>query len=659
MCGLTGLFDPFGQDVREHVQSMSGTLVHRGPDDSGAWSDPEQGIALGFRRLSILDLTQDGHQPMHSPLGRYVIGFNGEVYNHADIRATLEQVAPEVIGRTRGHSDTATMLAAFDVWGITASLQRFAGMFAMAVWDRQERMLTLVRDRIGEKPLYYGWLTSGGFVFGSELKSLRAHPDFNTELSIAALNVYFRRAFIPAPLSIYEGVYKLVPGTTLTLSAEDIAQKQLPEPEPYWSLEEVARIGLENRDENLSDEGAVRQFDHLLREVVQREMVADVPLGAFLSGGVDSSLVVAIMQQLASQPVKTFSIGFENQRFNEAPYAAAVAKHLETDHTEQYVTDQDAMNVIPLLPSIYDEPFADSSQIPTYLVSKIAREEVSVSLTGDGGDEIFGGYNSYVFIDALWGKLTTMPRQLRGLVPFAAKGVKLIPFQARLLKLASHLSIFSTSLSDPTRIYRLASSIGPDSMGLDLYKALVLGTETPLIQDLDARRFQPQFSGPSDGLAKVLPAIEAMMFWDTLGALPDDMLVKVDRAAMAVSLETRAPLLDHTIIEAAWSLRPDMKLRAGKSKWILRRLLSELVPNDLIDRPKQGFGIPVRHWLTGPLADWVEGSISADRLTSGNVLDPEKVRLMWDDYKSNGSTTNAEMWSILMFQEWLDHNGTL
>ncbi|KAF1695311.1 asparagine synthase (glutamine-hydrolyzing) [Pseudoxanthomonas koreensis] len=637
MCGLTGFWQPGAQaDALAPVaRAMAARIAHRGPDDDGVWADAEAGIALAHRRLSILDLSPAGHQPMPSASGRWVIAFNGEIYNHQDLRAELERAG--AAPAWRGHSDTETLLAGIEAWGVDATLKRCTGMFAFAAWDRAERRLWLARDRIGEKPLYYGW-QGDTFLFGSELKALRAHPAFTGGVDRGALALLLRHNYIPAPHSIHPGIAKLPPGTWLALSAgqRDAA------PVAYWSLGEVAERGMASPFAGGDDE-AVAQLEQLLGDAVRGQMVADVPLGALLSGGIDSTLITALMQARSARPVRTFTIGFEEGAYDEAAHARAVAAHLGTEHTELRLSADDALGLIPALPSMYDEPFADSSQLPTHLVMKLARQHVTVALSGDAGDEFFGGYNRYFLGPQLWRKVGWLPAPVRNALFRSAPALP-SGLAARLGAAQAHDKLHKLARVFSGRSIRNLDDLycGLVSEWLDPAGMVVDGHLPPNL--LDDRTRWPQLSNP----------VARMMALDGLTYLPDDILVKVDRASMAVSLETRAPFLDHAVMEFAWSLPMHMKLRDGRGKWILRQLLDRHVPRALVERPKMGFGIPLDDWLRGPLRDWAEALLDESRLRREGYLDPRPVRAAWHRHLCGEASFGYRLWSVLMFQAWLE-----
>ncbi|MEO8740957.1 MAG: asparagine synthase (glutamine-hydrolyzing) [Casimicrobiaceae bacterium] len=656
MCGITGfvLNSPSQSEaaLTATVLAQAATIVHRGPDDDGSWVDAASGVALGFRRLSIVDLSPAGHQPMRSHNGRYVMVFNGEIYNYGEFRSAIEREASAAQGAIawRGHSDTEALLEAIVRYGITGALQRCVGMFALAVWDRELRQLTLGRDRFGEKPLYYGFV-GGDLAFGSELKTLVAHPGWKGEIDREALTAYLRFAYVPHARSIYRGIHKLPPGTTLTFRLDDAAKGRLPEPQSYWSATDA--INAAKRDPfRGSDVEAVDELERLLRQSVRGQMVADVPLGAFLSGGVDSSTIVALMQAQSSQPVRTFSIGFREDAYNEAEYAKAVARHLGTDHTELYVTSKQALDVIPRLPAIYDEPFADSSQIPTFLVSQLARRHVTVSLSGDAGDELFGGYNRYLFGRRNWDRISSWPRGLRSAAAMALRAPspgawnRVFAILDPILPQAARVQLPGDKLH---KLARWITAPTPEA----LYAGLVAQIDEPdsvAVHPGEA----PNMLGARDAWPQLDDLTERMMYLDAVSYLPDDILVKVDRAAMAVSLETRVPMLDHRVAEFAWSLPLHMKIRDGRGKHVLRQVLDRHIPAALVDRPKMGFSVPVDEWLRGPLRDWAEALLDPARLTREGYLRAAPVRKKWDEHQSGRRNWSYWLWTVLMFQAWLE-----
>lgn len=655
MCGLTGYWQVTGHSAEAAeaiVGKMACQITHRGPDDQGVWTDSDAGIALAHRRLSILDLSPQGHQPMLSHCGRYVIAFNGEVYNFAALREALEKTG--AAPAWRGHSDTEVMLAAIAAWGLEAALKQFVGMFAFAMWDRETRTLSLARDRLGEKPLYYGW-QGDTFLFGSELKALRAHPAFRAEIDRDALTLFLRHNAIPAPYSIYRGIHKLPPGTFLQLHAAD-ALTPGPSPggsggiKPYWSARSVAEAGQRNLFRG-SDAEAATELERLLGQAVGGQMVADVPLGAFLSGGIDSTTIVALMQAQSVRPVKTFTIGFNEAGYNEAEHAHAVARHLGTEHTELYVTPQDAMDVIPNLSAIYDEPFADSSQMPTCLVSRLARHHVTVSLSGDGGDELFGGYNRYFWARSLWRKFGWMPHPLRAALAGVLTTVPPASWNTVFQKLGQWLPARLRYANPGDKLHKAAEILAvrsPEEIYLGLVShwkhpaQMVRGSHEPptLLTDPTRQADLPDFE-------------HRMMVLDTVTYLPDDILTKVDRAAMSVSLETRVPLLDHRVVEFAWTLPLHMKIRHGQGKWLLRQVLYRHVPQSLMERPKMGFGVPIDQWLRGPLKPWAAALIEPGRLAREGFFDPMPVQRKWAEHQSGRHNWSYYLWDVLMFQAWL------
>ena len=657
MCGFAGFLTNNTNalaNAEAIANAMALTIGHRGPDDGGVWFDDQAGIALAHRRLSILDLSPAGHQPMASKNNRYVIAFNGEIYNHLELRRELEMmphtssITPKVVAAInwRGHSDTETLLAGFEAWGVEATLKKTVGMFAISLWDKEEKVLTLARDRMGEKPLYYGF-QNNAFLFGSELKALKVHPEFLSEIDRDVLCLYLRHCYIPAPYSIYKGIKKLLPGTYVQVRLGDDANSPSLTPKSYWNMEEVVARGGDNPFIG-SDEQAVHALDSQLKQSIGLQMMADVPLGAFLSGGVDSSAVVALMQTQSSRPVKTFSIGFNEAGYNEAGYAKAVAKHLGTDHTELYVSAAEAMGVIPLLGKMYDEPFADSSQIPTFLVSQMARQHVTVSLSGDGGDELFGGYNRYLLADK-WQKIERVPFFLRKMTGHLIETLSPSAWDA----VFNQLTLIKTFPSNMgAKLQKLAKRLEKVDGTQALYYSLVSEIDFPEQIVLGAK--EPQTWLTQVGVKALFQdPRQQMMFLDAMTYLPDDILVKVDRAAMANSLETRVPFLDHRVVELASRLPMDMKIREGETKWLLRQVLYQYVPKELIERPKAGFGIPLAEWLRGPLKGWVETLIDEKRLAKEGYFNVQYVRDLWNAHLSGRCNHQSLLWSLLMFQAWL------
>jgi len=650
MCGISGFFSsaaalPHAEAI---LQGMTDAIAYRGPDAQGHWCDLAHGIALGHRRLAVVDLTEAGAQPMHAASGRYVLVYNGEIYNHLALRARLERE-----GRApawRGHSDTETLLAGFDAWGVDATVAACEGMFAIALWDREQHTLTLGRDRAGEKPLYYGWQGRGGqrvFLFGSELKALRAHPAFDGSINRDAICLQMRHNYIPAPYSIYQGIAKLQPGTLLTLSlARPEGQAR-----QFWSAIGQAVAGARAPFAG-TPEQAVDTLEALLRDAVGGQMVADVQLGAFLSGGIDSSTVVALMQTQSTRPVKTFTIGFDEADYNEATHAAAVARHLGTEHTELIVTPAQAMEVIPALPALYDEPFSDSSQIPTYLVSRLARQHVTVALSGDAGDELFCGYTRYAMTARLWRSLERYPVGLRRAMAALLQALP-VPLLDGCARLARPLLPPGLRFANPGDKVHKGAGVLASASSEALYLGLVSHWADPQALVLGAREPATPLTSALGELAGLDP-VQRMMALDLITYLPDDILVKVDRAAMAVSLETRVPFLDHKVIEFAWRLPQAYKIREGKTKWALRQVLYRHVPQALIERPKMGFGVPVGEWLRGPLRDWAEALLDPARLRQQGYFNVALVRAKWDEHLAGTRNWQYHLWDVLMFQAWIE-----
>ena len=679
MCGITGFWEVPNRSkfqLSETARRMADTIAHRGPDDSGVWSDQEAGIALAHQRLSIIDLSTAGHQPMISSSGRFVIVFNGEIYNHLELRAELDNKSDNsahhgVKGiklKWRGYSDTETLLNSFEHWGVAATLAKTVGMFSLVLWDVHQRMLHLARDRFGEKPLYYGW-AGNTFVFGSELKALRAYPGFVNPVCRGALAQYMRFMYVPAPRSIYKDIYKLEPGCMITVkgSTPMVAPSQpLRPPAVYesltltrwWSLADVVENGAYNPIKNEMD--AINALEQRLSDAVKLQSLADVPLGAFLSGGVDSSAIVALMQQKTTTPIKTFTVGFEEAGFDESPYARLVAKHIGTDHTEMFVTAAEAQDVIAKLPMIYDEPFADSSQIPTYLVCYTASKHVKVALSGDAGDELFGGYNRYFWGPRIWAKLAWLPYPIRQALGIAITTIPVAGWDALSLPVNALLAKVYGIRNIGDKAHKLATRLRGVNNIDDLYESLVSEWQDPALivrSDNNKELLEPSNmlsdELPKNGLNDMAKSQLRMMYRDSLTYLPDDILCKVDRAGMATSLETRVPFLDHRIAELAWQLPLGMKIMNGQGKWILRQVLYKHVPRELIERPKAGFGIPVGQWLRGPLRPWAENLLDENRLNAEGYFYSSPIKKKWSEHLSGRRDHTASLWAILMFQAWL------
>jgi asparagine synthase (glutamine-hydrolysing) len=650
MCGIAGIIS--GRLVDPQILArMAGSLAHRGPDDEGVWLDSDAGVGFAHRRLAIVDLSPTGHQPMHSADGRYVLTFNGEIYNHSELRAALEgeDAVPE--GGWRGHSDTEVFLHGISTWGLAETLKQSVGMFAFGLWDRQRRELSLVRDRFGEKPLYYGW-AGGDFLFGSELKAFRPHPRFDGAIDRRALRLFASRGYIPAPLSIYEHVFKLPPAAILTLNADAAKIPRTSPPaegsdhglslEHYWSYRDVMMRGM--ADPIADEADALDELERALAAAIRGQSMADVPVGAFLSGGIDSSTICALYQKYSSIPVRTYSIGFEEADYNEAEDAKRVAAHLGTVHHERYVTVREARDVIPLLPAMYDEPFADSSQIPTHLVSRFARGEVTVALTGDGGDELFAGYNRHFAAPRLWEQLQKLPRPLRATgAPLSRISPRFWGGVAGILP-GRHQPHIGGKIQKGLRLAASAGSLDEVYCSfLDEWsheRSPVLGGD-----DADDRFDLDLGPGVPDALR--------MMYCDAVSYLPDDILAKVDRASMAVSLETRVPFLDHRVAELGARIPLDLKVRGGRGKYIVRKLLDRQVPRKLIERPKAGFAIPVGEWIKGPLRPWAEDLLDPTVIRAEGLLDPDIVQRRWRDHLRGRRDSSPALWALLMFQAWV------
>lgn len=629
MCGVAGCYGVAWRAEEEldaWVESMTSALKHRGPDGAGRWVDGESGIGLGHSRLSILELSRLGAQPMHSYCGRYAISYNGEVYNHQELRKDLGGYS------FKSDSDTETILAAISAWGLEAALERFIGMFAIALWDKKERSLTLVRDRMGIKPLFYGRVGNKGWVFGSELKALKAHPDYEASIDRHSLALYFRHNYVPAPYCIHKKTWKVEPGQLVVFRDGEISKRK------WWNIDKVWRSGFD-APLQMSDSEAVDALEKLISDSVRRRMLSDVPLGAFLSGGIDSSTVVALMQAQAMQPIKTYSIGFHEKEYNEAQHAKAVAACLGTDHTELYVTQQDLLDVVPMIPEFWDEPFADSSQIPTYILSKLTREHVTVSLSGDGGDELFSGYQRY-FCTSNWDRIAAIPLSVRiclkkifSLIPHSAFEV----FGQMGPKLKWRLDLLGMRGFQEFYRFQLSHFKHPENLVLG-------GWEYPTALT-DSRPMLP------DRLAHM--ALKDLQMY-----LPDDILTKVDRASMAVALEARVPLLDHNVVEFAAKVPKHMKVRGGKGKYLLRKVLHRYVPESLVERPKMGFGAPIGQWMRYELRDWCESLLDEGSIRGQGYLNASVVRRMWKQYLNGNDGWQYYLWDVLMYQAWLEREGT-
>lgn len=628
MCGLAGFYSK-NADSSEPIEAMASSITARGPDSLGIWKDECAKLFMGHRRLSVLDISLSGHQPMQSACGKYIIVFNGEIYNHRCLREELERSSLAPVWR--GHSDTETLLACFSAWGVKKSLQATVGMFAIALWDCEEKILTLARDRMGEKPLYWGW-QDDVLLFGSELKALKVHPAFKSVIDRDALALLLRHNYIPAPYSIYKGIEKLRAGHYVHIRLDGVGTFTPAQPKAYWQMNDAVEAGLANQFVG-TDQQAVNALEQQLMHSIGEQMLADVSLGAFLSGGIDSSTIVALMQKQSSSPVRTFTIGFDEAGYNEAEHAKAVAQYLGTDHTELYIRPEDALAVIPKLPHIYCEPFADSSQIPTFLVSQLAKQHVTVALSGDAGDELFGGYNPYQFAPRFWSLISNLPLPLRKLTAQAMSG---LPTPAKLHKL---LDVLATSSRE------------------DFYRTLVSHWKHPEQLVIGASEPATMLNMP-----QAWPATDCFEHWmmamDAQTYMADDILVKVDRAAMANSLETRAPMLDHRVVELAWRMPLNLKIRDGKGKWLLREVLYRHVSRELIERPKKGFSIPLATWLRGPLRDWANSLLDEGRLKQEGYFRAEPIREKWQEHITGTRDNSRLLWSILMFQAWLEEQST-
>jgi len=653
MCGLVGfLYNKEAPDskISSQLLSMTKSISHRGPDDDGFWIDEKSRVAIGHRRLSVLDLSSAGHQPMHSTSSRYVIAFNGEIYNHLNLREKLDSDSDNAI-EWIGHSDTETLLSCFEIWGIEDTLEKISGMFSIALYDTKHDSLYLIRDRMGEKPLYYGWI-GDVFLFGSELKSLKAFQSFSGEIDRNVLALFLKFDYVPSPYSIYKGIKKLPQGSYVKLSMvnNSWSKEYIQGPNYYWTMNDIVRSGKDAERFNGSDNEAIQKLDDLLSKSIKQQMISDVPLGAFLSGGIDSSIVASIMQKYSKNKIKTFTIGFKEKQYNEAEYAKKVALHLGTDHTELYITPEQAIDVISRLPKIYDEPFADSSQIPTFLVSELTKKHVTVSLSGDGGDELFGGYNRYFMANRTWTKIEKIPLNIRKLI---SSGITLLSPKIwdRLINSTFKFLPSSFRISHPgDKIYKLSRILTSTNI-YDVYDGLISHWSNPYEVVIGCNKRTHELNKDID----FFHPEDEMMFLDSITYLPDDILVKVDRAAMSVSLETRAPFLDKNVVKFAWQLPFHMKIRNSQGKWILRKVLDRYMPNNLIDRPKMGFGVPIDSWLRGPLREWAEDLLSEKRLKDDGFFHVEAIREKWNEHLSGRRNWQYHLWNVLMFQMWLDN----
>jgi asparagine synthase (glutamine-hydrolysing) len=644
MCGFAGVFatKQFDREtLGSHLGAMTSAIRHRGPDDEGFWTDVDGNIGLGFRRLAILDLSEHGHQPMQSGSSRFTIAYNGEVFNHLELRRELEGRGH----RFRGHSDTEVILAAFEEWGVVRAVERFVGMFAIAAWDAKEHRLSLVRDRLGKKPLFV-YARPGMITFGSELKTLMAGPEFDRSLDMDAVSAYLRYLYVPAPATIFRHTRKLLPGHVLTIHDP---RDPLPDSTPYWSAVEAATAGIADPFRG-SDEEAVDELEKLLTDAVRRRLQSDVPLGALLSGGIDSSAVVGLAQASAAEPVKTCSIGFTQGEYDESAHAARVATHLGTDHTELRMTGEDALAVVPDIPDLFDEPLADPSQIPTYLVCGLARREVTVALTGDGGDEVFGGYNRYLHGSRLIGRVGRIPKPVRSAISAGISGVSPESLGRAYRAVSPVLPAQLQHRLPVEKILKFNELLRRESPA-EMYRSLLSAWQHPEQLMADGRTARTRIESMLAAHSTMAPA-KWMMLTDQATYLPDDLLAKVDRASMAVSLEARVPILDHRVVEFGWRLPLHMKLRDGETKWALRQVAYRHVPRSLLDRPKMGFSVPIADWLRGPLREWGEDLLFSGSLEQQGALRLAPVRKAWDRLQTGRASSPLGLWAVLILQSW-------
>jgi asparagine synthase (glutamine-hydrolysing) len=650
MCGINGFYSKSLSNFNDVIVKMNSAISHRGPDTNGTWSDKNSGIVLGHQRLSIIDVSSSGNQPMQSSSGRYILTYNGEIYNYLKIRKELEMNNANI--KWIGNSDTEILLESIDFWGIEPTLQKIQGMYAFGIWDQKMRRLILARDRIGEKPLYYGWQGEGNnkvFLFGSELKALKVHPEFNGQINRDAIALQLRHNCIPAPYTIYKDIYKLLPGNYLELKHTDLKKELLNYPKKYWSLTSSLMYGNKNQLKFSEDE-IQKDLEENLKISVKKQMISDVPIGAFLSGGVDSSTIVALMQSQSNQPVKTFTVGFNENEYNEAKFAKKIAKHLGTNHTELYVSPKTAMEVIPKISTIYDEPFSDSSQIPTFLVSQLTKQHVKVAISGDGGDELFCGYNRYKMSEKFSSLFRFMPFNLRKTIASTIQSIS----PHNLNKISKFIPILDQQTNFGDKIHKGADVLNTKNFS-NIYYTLCSHWKDPTKIVLNSKE-------PGTLLTKFKPNLnyldtqEQMMALDFLTYLPDDILVKLDRAAMASSLETRVPFLDHNLIEYVFKIPHSLKFRNGHGKWILKKILNQYVPKNLTARPKMGFEIPLGSWLRGPLRDWAENLLNEKRLNQENFFNTKLVRDKWLEHLNGKKNWHHHLWDILMFQAWLEKN---